>query len=250
MNSSVIALIAFTSIFGAALLAMRLRAALPDHHLGADSKDAVRVGMGLVATMTALLLGLLIASAKGSYDSQKTQVIQIAAKVGFLDRVLAIYGSETVPARELLRRDVESIIPRLWPDKQSREATNPTAAQAQAMYASLQELTPQNEAQRSLKTQALETATDLSKTLWLLSAQKEPSIVTPLLVAVVLWLATLFLSFGLFAPANRTVVAAMLIVALSVSSALFLMLELDRPFDGLIQISSAPMRNVLSNLGQ
>lgn len=250
MNSTVIALIAFASIFGAALLAMRLRTALPDHHLSAETKESVRVGIGLVATMTALLLGLLIASAKGSYDTQRTEVTQIAAKVGFLDRTLAIYGPETAQARALLRSEVETMIPRLWPDKQSREApTTLSAAQAQAMYDSLQKLVPQNDEQRSLKDQTLETAIDLSKTLWLLSAQKEPSIVTPLLVAVILWLAVIFFSFGLFAPPNKTVIATMLIVALTVSSALFLMLELDRPFEGLIQISNAPLRNVLSQLG-
>ena len=251
MNSTVITLIAFAGIFGAALLGMRLRAALPDHHLSADAKESVRVGMGLVATMTALLLGLLIATAKGSYDTQRTQVIQIAANVGFLDRILAVYGPETAQTRELLRGEVESVIPRMWPGNGSQSSpTNQTAAQAQALYSSLQNLAPQNDAQRSLKAQALVTTMDLSKTLWLLSAQKDPSIVTPLLVTVILWLAIIFLSFGLFAPANKTVLATMLIVALSVSSALFLMLELDRPFDGVIQISSAPLRNVLSQLGR
>ncbi|HEV7474508.1 MAG TPA: hypothetical protein VGN90_10700 [Pyrinomonadaceae bacterium] len=251
MNSTVIALLAFAGIFGTALLGMRLRAALPDHHLSAEAKESVRVGMGLVATMTALLLGLLIATAKGSYDTQRTQVIQIAAYVGFLDRLLAVYGPETVQTRELLRGEVENVIPRLWPQPGSQSSpTNLTAAQAQALYTSLQNLTPQNDAQRSLKAQALVTTMDLSKTVWLLSAQRDPSIVTPLLVAVILWLATIFLSFGLFAPANKTVVATMLIVALAVSSALFLMLELDRPFDGVIQISSAPLRNVLSQLGR
>ncbi len=185
MNSTVTALVAFAAIW-AAVLGMRLRTALPDHHLSAETKDSVRVGMGLVATMTALLLGLLVASAKGSYDTQGSNVIQIAAQAGFLDRTLTIYGPETAPARELLRREVESVIPRLWPDKRSPEVpTNPTAAEAQAMYDSLQKLAPQNEEQRSLKKQALKTSIDLSKTLWLVAAEKEPSIVTPLLVAVV-----------------------------------------------------------------
>ena len=251
MNPTFIASFAFIGIFGAALLGMRLRAALPDHQLSAETKDSVRLGMGLVATMTALLLGLLVASAKGSYDTQRNEVIQIASKVGFLDRVLAVYGSETTQTRELLRREVESAIPRIWPDKKSREApTEPTAEQAQVMYGSIQKLAPQNDEQRSLKVQALETATDLSKTLWLLSAQADPSIVTPLLVAVVLWLAVIFVSFGLFAPANKTVVATLFIVALTVSSALFLILELDRPFSGVIAVSSEPMRNVLSHLGR
>ena len=126
----------------------------------------------------------------------------------------------------------------------------PTAEQAQAMFRSIQELAPQNEEQRLLKAQALDTTIDLSRSLWLLSAQADPSIVTPLLVAVVIWLAIIFLSFGLFAPANKTVVAAMFIVALTVSSALFLILELDRPFNGVIMVSSEPLRNVLSHLGR
>jgi hypothetical protein len=178
-------------------------------------------------------------------------VIQIAAKVGFLDRVLSIYGAETAETRKLLSREVENAIPRIWPGKSSRSApTDPTAAQAQAMYDSISKLTPQSEEQRSLKAEALNAAVDLSKTLWLLSAQEDPSIVTPLLVSVILWLAIIFLSFGLFAPANKTVLATMLIVALSVSSALFLILELDQPFNGVIQISSAPMQNALSHLGR
>src|ERR1043165_7965294 len=117
MNATVFALVAFAAIFVAALLGMRLRAALPEHHLSEETKESVRVGVGLVATMTALLLGLLIASAKGSYDTQRTEVIQMAARIGFLDRALAIYGPETAQARELLRREVESLIPRLLPDK-------------------------------------------------------------------------------------------------------------------------------------
>jgi len=250
MNPTVIASFAFAGIFGAALLGMRLRAALPDNHLSAETKDTVRLGMGLVATMTALLLGLLVASAKGSYDTQRNQVIQIASKVGFLDRALVIYGPESSQTRELLRREVERAIPRIWPDRTSQEAPmEPTAEQAQAMFRSIQELAPQNEEQRLLKAQALDTTIDLSRSLWLLSAQADPSIVTPLLVSVVLWLAIIFLSFGLFAPANNTVVAALFIVALTVSSALFLILELDRPFSGLIMVSSEPLRNVLSHLG-
>lgn len=249
MSATVIALLALAGISAATLLGMWLRAMLPDHHLSADAKESVRVGMGLVATMTALLLGLLIASAKGSYDTQRAQVIQIAANVGFLDRVLAVYGPETAEPRELLRREVESVIPRIWSEGSQPSPLNTTAEQAQALHDSLQKLAPQNDAQRSLKAQALATTIDLGKTLWLLTAQKEPSLVTPLLVAVVLWLVIIFLSFGLFAPANKTVIATMLIVALSVASALFLILELDRPFDGVIQISSAPMQSVLSRLG-
>lgn len=232
------------------MLGMRLRAALPDHHLSADTKDTVRVGMALVATMTALLLGLLIASAKGSYDIQRTQVILMAGKVGYLERVLIIYGPETTEARALLRGSTEVLVQKLWPDRGSEAQVDPSISQGQALFSSIQKLTPQNDEQRALKSQALETVTDLAKTRWLLFAQADTSIPRPLLMIVVVWLAIIFLSFGLFAPTNRTVVVTMIIVSLSVSSALFLILELDRPFDGVIQISSAPMQNALSNLGR
>jgi hypothetical protein len=251
MNASVIGLLAFAGILGATLLGMRLHAALPDHHLSADTKDTVRVGMGLVATMTALLLGLLIASAKGSYDNQRTQVILMSAKISFLDRVLVMYGPETAETRKLLRLSTDGLIQKLWPDNSSQEAqVDPAISTGQALFSSIHKLTPQNDEQRALKAEAQDTVTDLSKTRWLLFAQSDTSIPKPLLIMVIVWLAIISLSFGLFAPTNKTAIVTMIIVSLLVSSALFLILELDRPFDGVIQIHSAPMYNALSNLGR
>lgn len=249
MNAAAIAGIAFVGILGTTLLGMRLRAALPDHHLSAETKETVRVGMGLVATMTALLLGLLIATAKGSYDTQRSQVIQMAGRVGYLERVLAIYGPETAEIRPLLRVSTEGLIQKLWVDRNSSEAeADPVLSSGQALYSSIHTLAPKNDEQRALKAQALDSINDLGKTRWLLVAQADTSIPKPLLIMVVVWLAIIFLSFGLFAPTNKTIVVAMIIVSLLVSSALFLILELDRPFDGVIQVSSAPMRNALSHL--
>src|SRR6185295_13802145 len=161
---------------------MRLHAMLPDMHLGPDTKETVRLGMGLIATMTALLLGLLIATAKGSYDTQRGEVIQIAARVAFLDRALAVYGPETAQAREILRSTLATTMTRMWPDDTSAAGgLNASTSDARAMYESIQNLQPKNEMQQSLKARSLETAVELSKTLWLLSARSEPSIVTPLL---------------------------------------------------------------------
>lgn len=251
MNAIVVAVIAFVGILSTTLLGMRLHAALPDHQLSPETKDTVRVGMGLVATMTALLLGLLIASAKGSFDIQRSQVIQMAGKVGYLERVLAMYGPETAEVRSLLRASTEGIVQKLWSDGSSSEAqVDPQLLSAQALFSSIHKLVPQTDEQRALKAQALDTVVDLSKTRWLLFAQSDTSIPRPLLILVVVWLAIIFLSFGLFAPTNRTVVTTMIIVSLLVSSALFLILELDRPFDGVIQVSRTPMRNVIANLGR
>jgi hypothetical protein len=249
MNASLIAVIAFVGILATTFLGMRLRIMLPDHHLSADTKETVRVGMGLVATMTALLLGLLIATAKGSYDTQRSQVIQVAAKVGFIDRILTIYGPETVESRKLLRASTEDLVKILWRDNGPQTADeDPAISSSHAFYSSIQKLTPQTDEQRDIKSEALSALTDVGKTRWLLFAQSDTSIPTPLLIMVIVWLAIIFLSFGLFAPTNKTVIVIMIIVTLLVSSALFLILELDRPFDGVIQVSSAPMNNVLSRM--
>ena len=251
MNSHLIALLACASIFVASLVGMWLRKVLPDQHLNAETKECVRVGMGLGATMTALLLGLLIASAKGTYDTQRNGVIEIAAKVGFLDRALATYGPETSNSRAILRQALDKMIQRMWPDRSAGNIEVTTSvAEARTLYDSIQQLAPRDELQRSLKAEALSDSVELSKTLWLLSSQKQVSMVFPLLVILILWLAVIFLSFGLLAPSNKTVIVTMLIVALSVSSAIFLILELDQPFQGLITISSEPIRNVLNNLGR
>jgi hypothetical protein len=204
--------------------------------------------MGLVATLTALVLGLLVASAKGAYDLQKSEVVQMAAKVAFLDRVLAHYGPDAVEARALLRRALEGAIARIWPEKPFQEhRLAPISVSGEAFYDALLKIEPKDDAQRFLK--SLGIAVDLGQIRWLLFEQAGTSIAAPLLVIVVFWLVILFFSFGLFGPANTTVLVALLVAAVSVSGAIFLILELDHPFGGLIQISRQPMLNALSHLG-
>jgi hypothetical protein len=251
MNSTIIAALVFACLFGAGLLGVRVRAALPEDHLSSDTKDAVKVGMGLVATMAALVLGLLVASTKGSYDAQKNEVTQMAAKTVFLDRVLANYGSETAESRDLLRRSVGSAINHMWPDKKSSKVAqlDPSASSGEAFFNSIQKLSPQNDVQSSLKSQAAQIAADLGQMRWLLFEQTESSISVAMLIVLISWLAIIFMSAGLFAPPNATVVIALMLAALSVAGAIFLILELDMPFDGVIQISQKPMYNALVHLG-
>ena len=103
MSAMTISVVVFACVFGGALLGMLLRAMLPQHHLSSDSKDVVKLGMGLVGTLAALVLGLQIGSAKGSFDAQSRELTEFAANVGLLDRLLIHYGSESGPARDLLR---------------------------------------------------------------------------------------------------------------------------------------------------
>jgi hypothetical protein len=243
--------IVFTCIFAGALLGMALRLALPEHHLSTDSRDAMKLGLGLIGTMSALVLGLMVSSAKSSYDTQKNEVTQMAAKIILLDRTLAQFGPKATEARKQLRDSVEHAFYQMWPEDKSRPAQLvPTAAGAESLFDKIHELEPMNEAQRSLHARAQSIVLDLGETRWLLFEQSGSAISPPFLVVLVVWLTLIFLGFGLLAPRNPTVVVTLLLCALSVSGAIFLILELDRPFDGMIQISGDPVRKALANLGQ
>jgi len=251
VNVFATASIVFGSLFGGTLLGMRLRAILPPNHLSPEAKDSVRVAMASVATMAALVLGLLVASTKSSYDAKRNELTQLAAKIDYLDHVLANYGPETKETRALLHRLVESALVRIWPDEKSHHATvDPSGSWAEALPNAIQALSPQNDTQRSFKSQAVQLSADLGQMRWLLYEQEESSVSLPMLIVVISWLAIIFVSLGLFAPPNYTVIVALMLAVFSVSGAIFLILELDQPFDGMIQISSAPMRNALQHLGQ
>jgi hypothetical protein len=251
MNSTTVSLIVFACVFGGALLGILLHAVLPQHHLAADSKDIVKLGMGLVGTMAALVLGLLVASAKGSYDAQGAELTQMSANIGILDRALALYGPETKEIRAMLRGAVARILDQMWPkDGVSASPVAPTAGGGEILFEKIQGLSPKNDTQRSLQGQALSIAVDIGKTRYLMYAQQATSISLPLLVVLVLWLTVIFISFGLFAPFNATVVSSLFVSALSVSGAIFLILEMYQPYAGLIQVSSAPLRATLAHLGQ
>lgn len=251
MNPLSIGWIVLACVFGGALLGMALRLILPEHHLSAESKDVIKLGMGLTAMMSALVLALLTNSAKGSYDAQRNEVTQLSANIILLDRVLAHYGPETKEARALVKLSAAGMIDRIWPENRSGLAQlAPNTAVAEGFFDKIQELSPQNEVQRSLQAQALKTSIDIGQARLLLLEQGGRSIPMPFLALLVFWLTIIFLSFGLFAPPNATVIVTLFLCALSVSGAIFLIMELDRPFGGLIQISSAPLRNAIAHLGQ
>ena len=251
MNSVQVAAIVFACAFGASLVGTVFRAALPGHHLSSDSKDAIKSAMGLIATMAALLLGLLVASAKSSYDNQRGEIERMSAQIIYLDRILATYGPGSNDARAALRVAVSHVIDAMWPREKSAVAQlDPMAVKTNNLYALLQQLDPQNDMERSLKSSALQEAADLGLLRWNLYGQRGSSVSGPLLTVVVFWLAIIFMSFGLFSPKNWTVQFAMFLCALSVAGAILLVLELDHPFDGFLQISSAPMRMTLEHLGR
>lgn len=253
MNSLTIGFISAGCIFGGVLLGMLLQKVLPEHHLDTPSKDTVKVGAGMLATLTALVLGLLVSSAKSSFDAMNAGIAQTGAKIILFDHILADYGPETKEVREQLRHTVASVIERIWPAKKGgvgglRALESVDAAET--LQAKLREFTPKNDLQKSLLAQASQVSSDMLQARLLLMEGQQNTLPTSFLVLLIFWLTGLFISFGLFAPRNGTVLAVLLICALSVSSAIFLVLEMDRPLDGFIKASNAPLRKAVELIGK
>jgi hypothetical protein len=251
MSPLTVSLVVFAVVFAGAVAGTLLRSRVQMHSLSDESKDVIKLGIGLVGTMTALVLGLLISSAKGSFDSQSTELTQASANIVLLDRVLARYGPETTEVRQILRAVVVRLIDENWPEGRQRPAQFSTGSNRnEILFEKIQNLSPQNDLQGALKSQALNIVLNLAQTRWLMFEQGAVSVSTPMVVVMVFWLTIIFIAWGLLTPPNPTVIVTMLVVAVSVSSAIFLILEMYSPYGGLIQVPSAPLRAALAQLGQ
>jgi hypothetical protein len=246
-------LIALAIIFGGTLLGMFLRTILNEQHLSADSRDVMKLGTGMIATLAALILGLLTSSAKGTFDTINSIVKQTGSKVILLDRTMARYGPETKEARDVLRSVVTSSVERIWPAEKKAiavEKVGQSQRGLEALEEKLRQLSPRNDDQRRLQSRALEIVGEFEQARSLLMANiGQTSFPIPLLVLLVCWLTIIFCNFGLITSRNIPVVAVLFVCALSAASSLFLILELDQPFGGVIKISSAPLRDALAHLG-
>jgi len=251
MNSIVVSSTIFASVFAAALIGMAVRRVLPEDHVGSDVRDVVRLVTGLTATMAALVLGMLVSSAKSSYDARKNEVAEMSSEIVVIDRLLARYGPETGEIRAEFRQLVESSLDRIWPSGTSRQAELRPGDHAENAVDQLDLLAPKNDKQTAAKAQAISAILTLRQTQWLLFLRAEQDAVPlPLLVIVVSWLAAIFASFGLFAPTNSTVVVTLVLGVMAVSSAIFLILEMYMPFSGVLRISPAPILDALSQMGR
>jgi hypothetical protein len=245
--------IVLVCVFASGVLGLSLRSILPQPHLQEDSLAMVRLCTGVIATLTALVLGLLVASAKSNYDRASNQVTSAAAAVVLLDRTLAQYGTQTAEARSSLRAAVETAMSTLFSehshgvaDIDSREAL----ARGERLQTELRELTPQNDAQRALQARALEISNEVAQTRQLVITQAQGSIPGVFLVILVLWLSIMFAGFGLVTANNPTVLVTLFLGAVSVAGAVLMIEELNQPLQGLMKVSSAPMRYALAHLGQ
>jgi hypothetical protein len=253
MNALELSLIAFGCIFGGVLVGLSLRKVLPVDHLSSESKEIVKIGTGFIATLTALVMGLLISSAKNNFDVVNSGLVQNGTKILMLDRTLAQYGPDAKVVRDSIRSAVISAVCRFWPEKKERFPDAPATPQSfpiEVIQEHIQHLTARDDGQRRLQSQALQLCSDLMQIRWQLVEQTTVSLMPPFLVVLFFWLTILFTSFGLIAPRNATVIAILFVCAASAAGAIFLMQELSDPMEGLMKVSPAPLLQAIQLLGK
>jgi|SRR6266851_4203252 hypothetical protein len=245
-----IALVAFGLILASVAIGLMMRYWLPEEHISGDSKEVIRLATALIGTMAAVVLALLFASTRTSFEATNSSVGRMTTSVIELDHMLQEYGPEGRPLRAALRRDVVAIVASIWQDdvaaqRQARPDGPPGQVTVLTM---LRQMTPANPLQGALQARALSVSGDLEQTRLTLLAQPTDSLSKPFVTVLVLWLCFIFLSFSMSAKANTTLVIILVICAFSASSAIYLILELGQPFDGLMQIPNAALRNALAPL--
>ncbi len=254
MGSLLIASVVFAASMVGMIAGFSLRSRLPGDHLDGGSKDAIQHGIGLIATMVALVIGLLVASAKTAFDSEVDGFARLSTDVIVLDRSLAAYGPEAAPVREALRGVVETAVAAIWPEQGSGTDTQGVdagviTARGLAFAKAVHALDPKTDGQRAILKQALDLGVELSKIRWSLGQPSPPLLPLPFLAVLTFWLGVLFAGFALLTPRNTTVVVTLSVCAASIAASIFLIIDLGEPMDGLIRIPSDSLRYAISQIG-
>lgn len=253
MGSVIKSVIAFACVFSAALLGMFLGSQVPNNYHAPESKEVVRLVMGLVVTTVGLTLGLLVGSAKNYYDVQNVGMAQLAAKYLTLDRMLELYGHEAADARAALR---DVLARRLAARERWLGSTEmysdikSGAHMGRSIIEEIRRLSPKDDAQKFFKQQSLSLEVQLGELRWLIFEQNTVTFPSLLLIMLIAWLIPLFISFGIFAPRNPLVIAGFFASAAVVCGAILLILEMYHPQRGLIRVSDAPLRAAMEELAQ
>jgi hypothetical protein len=243
--------LAFAVIFRGGMLGLLLGKVIPEGYRGDATKTIVQTATGMVSLSAALVLGLLVATAKNKFDINNKQTEEFAANLMQINRELVNYGTESDDIKSLLRKYTVAKIAATWPKESGPKPglDDPPAWQLlESVQQKLRGLVPQSESQRSIVTGALQTAAELTKTTWLQTAQESDHVPQPFVLILIAWLFVLFISFGLFAPRNALVVVALLVCALSIAGAVALIVDMDAPFEGIIVISAQPMQESLAKM--
>jgi len=239
-------LISFAIIFGCALVGLFLQRFIPSTHITGDSKDAVKLGAGILASMAALVLGLMVSSAKGTFDSVNQQISNAAAMDMQLSRVLKQYGPRTESIREELRVSVDNRLWDIWPEERpggvAARGDRTQAASLESMKKMIAELDPQTPLQRKLQDSALSLVDQIERDRYSIEALSTGNLSMYLIFIPVFWIAALTLIYSTLAARNYTVFCVLLICSLSIAASVFLIFEMSTPLDGHIKVSSAPVR--------
>ena len=252
MDSLTTSVIALACVFSAALLGTIFRKRIPDAYQASDSKDVVRLVMGLVVTTVAIALGLLVGSAKSFFDTQNAEMAQLAANYVLLDRMLAQYGPEANDARAELHTALANQLAegnQLGSNKTYSDIKS-GAPVSEAIIDKIHRLSPKDDDQKFFRQQCLNLEIQLGQIRWLMYAQNKVPFPRFLLVMLIGWLIVLFVSFGIFAPRNPLVFAGFLVSAAAVCGAILLILQMYNPQRGLIRVSDAPLRAAMEQLGR
>jgi hypothetical protein len=253
MNATWISLVAFGCTLILALAAIFIRERLPAHHLKGDSQEFLKLVLGLIATITALVLGLLISSAHSNFDSQQAEVQHLSVDYYQIDRILARFGADAADDRTLLHNIVASDLERIWSkDRGGTSEYAPLSVEREGgrLFDGIAGLPTKTDLERFGQSRALQLLAGVSETRRLLAEQSRGSLSRPFLVVLISWLAVLFFGFGLFTRINATVVVALVVGCMSVAGAIFLILEMNQPYGGWMQVSSAPLRDALAQMNR
>jgi hypothetical protein len=253
MSSISVFFIIFGFTFAGSLCGRFLRYLLPDNHLNEHARDVVKLGTGLIATMAALMLGLLINSANNSLETMSNELTQASATIVELDQTLASYGSETAEIRQLLRKIVAATLEKIGTENILREENTEkmdVTKVLRTIQGKLRSLSPKNNSQTILQSQAFQEIKQLTHFRQLLLDQKKRQISSILLYILIFWLTVIFVSFGLLAPPNKTVVGILFVCALAISAAIFILMEMNSPYKGFINVSADSLRIAQKELGR
>ena len=239
-----------------------VKSRLPEHHRSRDSITLVQLGVSLLATFTAIVLGLLTTSVKSAYDAAYAARGTEAAAFAQLDQCLRAYGPETASIREQLQSEVGAIIARAWPDEPppSNVRYPNTSHMAQmgessALGAILQQahrdlvaLSPTDRADEMILNDCNQQFSGLLRSRWAVIQGERPSISTPFYWVLVFWLIILFATLGLCAPPDALAIIVIALTAISITGAVYVILDLDLPYHGLFNVPSTAMRNALDDM--
>ena len=253
MNSLLVGLAIFILLFGCGMLGMLVRTRLPEQHLDSDSKDVLRLATGIIATLSAMVLGLLISTTKIAFDRLNTDLKNGSGRVLQLDRALAQYGPETAEIRELVKKTYTGSLELLCSGDDSaieKLESSEKQKELERIPAMISALSPRDDVQRAHKAHALAILSQLSNMRFENIVQVGGTVPKPLFVVLLFWLAMLLIGFGLFSPRHLTAALGLCACSVCLAGALVLLIELDQPLTGLIRVNEVPMRNAISHLGE